>query len=46
MNVLRRGGMSTYWCPNCDREVEVVKTVPWQPDVCSNCGADAEALEA
>lgn len=37
--------MSIDWCPKCGREVEVVKTVPWQPDVCKDCGADVEARE-
>jgi transcription elongation factor Elf1 len=42
----QEGEMSIDWCPKCNQEVEVVKTVPWQADVCKECGADVEVREA
>jgi methionyl-tRNA synthetase len=26
------------YCPVCERETEVESTVPWQEDICANCG--------
>lgn len=28
----------TRYCTNCEDEVTVVRTVPWQQDMCQQCG--------
>ena len=29
-------------CPECGEETTVKRTVPWQPDICTACGADVD----
>lgn len=29
-------------CPRCDEEVEIVETVPWQSNICSECRNNIE----
>ncbi len=35
-------GELTDYCPNCDAERPVRRTVPWQSDLCAECGGDIE----
>ena len=30
------------YCPTCDAEREIRKTVPWQADLCTVCGSDID----
>lgn len=32
------GSSSERLCPNCGIEVEIIETVPWQDDLCTECG--------
>jgi len=32
----------TAYCPNCDTEREVRITVPWQADLCLQCGENVD----
>ncbi|WP_256547922.1 hypothetical protein [Halovivax gelatinilyticus] len=35
-------GDLTAYCPQCDGEEPIRKTVPWQPNLCTTCGSDIE----
>ncbi len=34
--------MTIAYCPDCEEEQEIRSTVPWQPDICTVCGANIQ----